>query len=708
METKLDRSGECLPPSFAGPLLAPQSVALIGASDDPAKTAGRPLRFLRQAGYEGLVYPVNANRDSVLGERAWNCLSALPTVPEHAFILTPTDAALDALEECGACGVPVATILAAGFSESGPEGEAREQRVRDIVARTGIRVLGPSGLGMVNVRRKLVLTANAAFAETDLPDGGIFAASHSGSMIGALVSRGKARGVGFAGLVSVGNEVDLSVGEICSATLDDPDITGYLLFLETLRHADALRRFALGAAARGKPVIAYKLGRSAAGAELAVSHTGALAGEDDVADAFLKDCGVARVETLEALLEGLPIVSRIPLGTPSRTARAPRVAVVTTTGGGAAMVVDQLGVRHIAVEPPSAATFARLAEAGVKVAAGRIVDLTLAGTRYEVMSAALRVLRSASEFDLVIAVAGSSARFNPELLVRPIVDSSADDSSLTPLAAFVVPEAPEALARLSAAGVPCFRTPESCADAIAAAFARRTPRARAVPSRPVAAANRSCLLDELEAYRLLERIGVPHAPAVALEVGAPATLAPACSFPLAAKVLSAAVPHKTDAGGVVLGIADEQALDAAIQRIRTNLAESRPDIVVDRVLVQSMVKGVGEVLVGYRVDAQVGPVVMLAAGGVLTEIYRDRALRLAPVDRQGALDMIAEVRALQALAGYRGRPRGDLDALADAIVAVSTLAALDDAAVAEAEINPLMVMPEGQGVVAVDALIRLA
>jgi acetate---CoA ligase (ADP-forming) len=686
-------------------LLAPRSVALIGASDDPAKTTGRPLRFLRQAGYAGRVYPINPKRDTVLGERAWASLDALPEVPEHAYILTPTELALDALEACAAKGVAVATILAAGFSESGPQGLAREMRVREIVARTGIRVVGPSGLGIVNVHEKLVLTANAAFAEPDLAEGGIFAVSHSGSMIGALVSRGKARGVGYAGLVSVGNEVDLSVGEICASTLDNPRITGYMLFLETLRHADALRRFAFEAARRGKPVIAYKLGRSTAGAELAVSHTGALAGEDDVADAFLKDCGIARVGTLEALFEGLPLLAHMPLRS-TGTGKAPRVAVVTTTGGGAAMVVDQLGVRGVSVEQPSAATLARLKAAGVDVAPGRIVDLTLAGTRYDVMSAALKVLRSAGEFDLVVAVAGSSARFNPDLVVRPMADSARDADGLTPLAAFIVPDAPAALASLTAAGVPCFRTPEACADAIAAAFDRRAPRP--LPTRaPCHAASGERMLDEADAYALLRESGIASPPCVVLDVAkleVPAGLV----YPVAVKLLSAKIAHKSDVGGVVLGVSDEASLRQAIDSIGRGVAASGAGVPVERVLVQPMVRGLGEVLVGFRIDPQVGPLVMLAAGGVLTEIYRDRALRLAPIGREQAFEMIGEVRALKALAGYRGKARGDLEALADVLVAMSGLAARKGVPVLEAEINPLMVLPEGEGVVAVDALVRLA
>src|SRR5438552_17754048 len=229
-------------------LLSPQSVAIVGQSNDAAKTAGRPLKYLRQAGFAGRIYPVNPGRESVLGERAWPSLASLPEAPDHAYIVTPTDAAVEAVAECGRCGVKVATVLADGFAEAGAQGAARIERLREVCARTGLRIVGPSSLGVVDLRARAMLTANAAFDEKELPVGRIFAASHSGSMIGALLTRGKARGVGFAGLVSVGNEVDLSLGDICEATLDDGGIDGYMLFLETMRHAASLRRFALGAA----------------------------------------------------------------------------------------------------------------------------------------------------------------------------------------------------------------------------------------------------------------------------------------------------------------------------------------------------------------------------------------------------------------------------------------------------------------------------
>jgi acyl-CoA synthetase (NDP forming) len=611
--------------------------------------------------------------------------------------------------------VKIATVLADGFAEAGAEGLAREARLRAIMAETGIRLVGPSSWGVIDLRTRAMLTGNPTFDEPDLRAGRIFVASHSGGMIGSLFSRGSARGIAFAGFVAVGNEVDLSLGEICEATLDDPGIESYMLFLETMRHAGALRRFALAAAARGRPVLAYKLGRSAAARELAVSHTGALAGEDDVADMFLAECGIARVLTLDGLLEGMPLLARVPIA--GRAATRKTVGVLTTTAGGATMVVDPLAMRGLTIAPPEADTLARIAKAaGVAVKPARLVDLTIAGANYDAMRGTLDVMLAAPEFDFVLAVIGASARANPERTVRPIIESAGAEK---PLAAFLAPEAPVALAMLSAAGVPSFRTPEACADAIAAALSRRMPRVlqplsphgQSAPLSPrsggegseVGGGMQRHLLDEQEAYALLDRLGIARAPSVALD--ADITQLPALPFPypVAVKVLSAEIAHKTDVGGVILGVADGAALIAAIGKIRAAVAEKSVTRVT-RVLVQPMVPGLGEVLVGYRVDRDVGPLVLVAAGGVMTEIARDRALRLAPVDLTTAHEMIAEVRGLLPLAGYRGRRYGDLRALAQAMVALSRLA--HEPAIAEAELNPLIV--QEKGVVAVDALVKLA
>jgi len=351
------------------------------------------------------------------------------------------------------------------------------------------------------------------------------------------------------------------------------------------------------------------------------------------------------------------------------------------------------------------------------------------------MKAALDVLAEAPEFDLIVVVVGSSARFHPDLAVKPIIDSAGGPK---PIAAFLVPEAPEALARLAAAGVPNFHTPEACADAVAAALRRRAPRPLATDERlfdphPIpplfkgreeqaavtspsslpeeraahsflplkgGGIRRGSLLDELEAYELLDRLGVSRAPSIAIGVGVARVPPLPFSYPVAVKALSADIAHKTEAGGVILNVGSDAELTAAIGKIRA--ATNAP-----RALIQPMVSGLGEVLIGYRVDPDVGPLVMLAAGGILAEVYRDRSLRLAPVGIEDAQAIIGEVAALKALAGYRGRPPGDLGALAQALVALSQLAIADGPAVLEAEVNPLIVKSPGQGVVAVDALVRL-
>lgn len=684
------------PSDLCKALLYPGSVALVGASDDTKKTGGRPQQFLRSAGFAGKVYPINPNRAEVQGEKAWPSLAALPEVPNTVFILSPTDTVVDTVRECARLGVQLAVILASGFSETGPEGAAREEELRAVARETGIRILGPSSLGVVNPSNGLMLTANAAFAEPDMPKGKIFVASHSGSMIGALVSRGKARGVGFAGLVSVGSEVDLSVGEICQATLDDPNIEGYVLFLESLHHGDKLQTFAREAAKRGKPVVAYKLGRSSAAAEMSATHTGALAGEDDIADAFLKDLGVVRVDMLETLFEVMPLAQKLPLSRPTHK----RVGVVTTTGGGAAMVVDQLGIRDVTVEQVSAETLAKLKAANIPGTAGRVLDLTLAGTKYEVMKKALDILLEAPEFDLVVAVVGSSARFNPDLAVKPIIDSAGHDK---PLVAMLVPDAPQALAQLTEAGIPCSRTPEACADAIAAVFARRQPGPQATAGQ----VDNAKALKESDAYALLDELKVAHAPAATFAMDAAPSELP-FAYPVVAKVCSAQIQHKTEVGGVVLGIQNAEQLAQAFGTLAQNLKERAPGIPCNEVLVQPMRKGLTEVLVGYRVDVDAGPIIMLAAGGIWAEVMKDRSIRLAPVTVQTAREMIGEVKMLQTVAGLRGTKKGDLEALAQTIANLSQLAMRPDLRVSEAEVNPLMVMPEGEGVLAVDALILTA
>ena len=321
-------------------LLSPRRVALIGASDTPTRLTARPQRFLQAQGFAGEIVPVNPRRDSVLG------LPAVPSVTEageidHAYILLDAGPAIAALEDCARAGVRVVSMLADGFAEAGPEGVARQARIAALAREAGIRLIGPNSTGIVHLRNGFFCTSNAAFAATDIPVGGLTVLSQSGSMTGMLASRGAARGTGFASFASLGNEAVTDVGTLGSILLEDPETDSFALFLETVRDPAALERFARAAHARGKPVVAYVIGQSEDGQQLAVSHTGAMAGARGAISSFLKDIGVIELRVLDALLDAPGALVRAQID----PARPRSATVLTTTGGGGGMVLDQVSAR---------------------------------------------------------------------------------------------------------------------------------------------------------------------------------------------------------------------------------------------------------------------------------------------------------------------------------------------------------------------------
>lgn len=663
-------------------LFAPRAVALVGASGDERKNTARPQRFLRKHGYAGRVVPVNSGRAEVLGERAYASLVEVPGAIDHAFVMTPGEGVERALEDCGRCGVPVMSVFSDGFADAGPQGMARQRRLADRARELGVRLLGPNSMGVIDIPGRLALSVNAVLEMEALPAGGTSMVSQSGTMLGTVLSRGAARGFGFARMVSVGNEADLGVGELVEILAKDEPTRVILLFLETVRDAERLAVAARKAHAAGKPVVAFKLGRSALGEALARSHTGAMAGTDAAMDAYFRDCGILRVEMLETLIEVAPLVAG---RAPALLDRPARVAVVTTTGGGAASVVDRLGTLGIEPVAPDDALRERLGAIGVRLSDSPIVDLTMAGTSKQ-YAAVLEALLESSACDGVLAAVGSSAMFHPQHAVAPIM---AAPRTAKPLAAFFTPQAEQSLALLAEAGIAGFRTPEACADAIHAYFQWRAPRAREAGAVAwPAGVPASGRLDEMQALALFAALGVPvveSAVARAPEFEHP------LPYPVAAKILSAEVAHKTEAGGVLLGIADAQEFARRVRELKSDVVQ-----------VQRMERGLAEAIVGYRDDPLIGPTVLVGAGGTLAELYKDYALRLAPVDVDEAEAMIGEVKGLATVRGYRNLPRGDVRALAGAVAAFSRLALLAGRPVAEAEINPMIVKRDG--VVAVDGL----
>jgi acetate---CoA ligase (ADP-forming) len=689
--------------SLADAIFAPRTIALIGASGDPGKNTSRPQRFLRKHGYTGRIVPVNPGRDEIFGEKAYPDLLAVPGEIDHAYIMVPGSAVKGVLEQCVARKVTVATIYSDGFADAGAEGKRKQDELFAVARAGGVRLIGPNCIGIFSIQPPCALSAVAVLEMDHIKPGSVGLISQSGSMTGALLSRGQGRGFGFSKLVSVGNEADLGVGEFTDMLVDDPHTSVILLFLETLRDADRLAHAARRAYARGKPVIVYKLGRSEAGKDLAASHTGAMAGADEVADAFFRAHGMLRVNMVETLLELPALVNG------QKPAHCHRVGVMTTSGGGAASVVDPLGSYGVDVVGPSQPVIAELAAKNLRIGNARLIDLTMAGARKEVYSAVLDALLRSRHCDLVLAVAGSSAQFQPQVTIEPILEA---DRSHKPLAVFCAPHAEASLTLLAQHGVAAFRTAESCADAIRAWKEWRAPDPAVTPDHvQVDAAARLLAgadagrLNEHEACRVFAALGIRVAPSVVIrEPGDPCALA----FPVAAKVLSPDIAHKTDAGAVCLNLASCDELESACREIVACARRYKPDARIDGILVQSMERGLAEAIVGFKRDPQVGPIVALGVGGILAEIYKDFAIRLAPVGIPAARAMVEEVQGLAIIRGFRGMPRGDCEALAAAVCAMSQLALVSERTVAEAEVNPLIVKRAGEGGAAVDGLIRLA
>jgi len=684
-------------------LFSPRAVALVGASADVSKITSRPQRFMRGHGYKGRIIPVNPGHAEILGEKAYPDLRSAPGPIDHAFIMVPAAAVPQVVAQCCERNVPVATIFSAGFAELGEEGLARQREMVRMARAAGLRLLGPNCMGIMSVQEGALLTVNAVLEQERLNPGSLGVISQSGSMLGTLISRAQARGLGFSKLVSVGNECDLGVGEIADMLVDDPATEAILLFLETFRDARHLASAARRAYAAGKPMVAYKLGRSAVGRRAAASHTGALTGPDEIAAAFFRDNGILRVDVLESLYE-LP---RLVLG--HRPPAGRRAGMLTGSGGAAAMVADRLGVLGADVVPPSPRMIANLAAQNIAISDAPITDLPMGsadGGRYVTI---LSELLASDHCDAAVAVIGSSAGERKVISERIL---AARHLGRKPLAVYLAPVADESLALLEEKGVAGFRSPESCADAVSAYLNWRAPVERgqaaagelAAATALVSRAGRA-RLNERESCELFAALGIPVAESRVLAgPGDGADLGGA----VALKVLSADIPHKTEARTVRLNVKPGEELAAAYQEILANARAYNKNACIEGVLAQRMESGFAEVIAGYRHDPEVGPVVLLGTGGIAAELRRSYCVRIAPVSLEEAAAMIEEVRDLALLRGYRNLPRGDCAALARAIRALSLLALIEARKVSEAEINPLIVKREGEGVVAVDGLVAFA
>ncbi|HEX3506114.1 MAG TPA: acetate--CoA ligase family protein [Xanthobacteraceae bacterium] len=690
-----------------GRLLKPRSVAIVGASADTAKLAGRPLAYLEKYGFKGTIYPVNPRHEAIGAHRCYPDIAALPQPPDIAIVLLGASRVTDAVRQLAAAGCGAAIVLASGFGESGPDGRRREEELK--AAAGAMRLLGPNTIGVVNVSDGIVLSASNALVTDDIVPGAIALISQSGGILGSLLSRAQALGIGFSKLIATGNECDLEVADFIDHLADDPATKVIALYLEGLRKPNVFQAAVMRARAAGKPVVAFKVGRSEEGARSAASHTGALVGSDAVYDAMFRQLGVIRAERYSDLLD-LPLAL-----TSGRVLKGNRVAIITSTGGSASLLADAAGMAGFEAPPPDDVTAAKLKALAIEGASldRNPIDVTLAGVKSETFRTILDAVVTSPTYDAIAVVLGSSALREPDTAGIPLRESSA--STHKPIVGFASPHAPDVVRKLNIAGVPTFAAPESCAAALAA---MRTMHLAGEPS-PILPADetaavdiaddmrallRSGPLNEAESKQLFARFGIPSVREVAVATAEEAERsAKAFTGNVVVKVLSRDVLHKSEMGGVAVNVApaDVARICAAMTDRFTKATQLEPE----GFLVQEMIVGGVELILGFHRDPQLGHVVLLGTGGVMAEIYRDTVLRLAPVSRRDAREMVEELKSKSLLKGFRGRPPADIDALIEAIVAFSTMICAIGHELEEAEINPLFVLPQGRGVAAADGLV---
>lgn len=693
-------------------LLSPRSVAVIGASADPRKTAGRPVAYLRKHGFAGRILPVNPKVEQIDGLPCYPDIASLPEVPDVAVVLLGAERAHQAVKELAARGCAAAIVLASGYTETGEDGARRQQQL--VEAAGSMRLLGPNTIGLVNLTDRIVLSPSGALEMDEFPVGSIGVVSQSGGILGSLLSRAAARGIGLSKLISTSNEVDLELADFIDHLADDPATKVIALYVETVRNPEKFRAACLKAARAGKPVVAFKIGRSEAGAQAAVSHTGAMAGADRMYDALFRQVGVIRAQSFADLLD---IPAALATG---RVLRGRRVAILTSTGGAGTLVSDDLGVAGFETPAPDAATadaLRALQTGGEAVLDRNPIDVTLAGLRPDLLRGAITALLASPSYDALIIIVGSSSLAMPELLAGAIQDCLPHSDK--PVLAYVSPHAPAVGALLTQRGVPAFAAAESCTAALAGmlrvrSFETETATQAAAPAAIDTGALPSGSLDEAQAKAIFARFGLPcaaervvrradEAVAAARELGGRVVL----------KILSAQITHKSDVGGVAVGLTPET-IGARLTQMAGDV-EARAGMQVRQFLVQEMVGGGTELILGLHRDA-LGTAVLLGMGGVTAELFQDTTLRLLPSDggrlqpltHADALAMAQQLKTWPLLDGFRGRPKADVPALVEAIVAFSAMAAQLGERVIEAEINPVFVLPAGQGVRAADGVLVLA
>ena len=688
-------------------LMQPRSVAVIGASADARKTTGRPITYLMKHGYAGKVYPVNPKAERIGDLPCYASIADLPEAPDVAIVLLGATRAHEAVRELAERGTTAAIVLASGFGETGEEGASRQSALMQ--AKGQMRILGPNTIGLVNLTDRIILSASAALEMSGFEAGPVSLVSQSGGILGSILSRGASRGINFSKLISTSNEVDLELSDFIEYLAHDPSTQVIALYVETIRQPERFRRAVEIARAAGKSVVAYKVGRSEAGARAAISHTGAMAGSDRMYDAFFKQIGVIRAEQFNDLLD---ICSAL---TTTRVLKGKRIAVLTSTGGAGTLVADSLGVAGFETPSPDAITAKTLRDLqkGDEAALDRNpIDVTLAGLDPVLLRGIIRAVLTSPLYDALVVVVGSSSLAMPDLVADAIRDCLGDSDK--PILTYVSPHAPHVVKVLEGRGIPAFLNPESCAVAFKAmenvslSLPTFTPLLKVQD--PPTLTGRAGALNEFEASQLFGRYGIHCAQTQVVHTAQEAVAAAQkLTGPVVLKVLSSEILHKSEVGGVRLGLTIEslpQAFDQMVRDVRTHTGLEATSFIV-----QPMLRAPAELIVGMHKDP-LGTALMVGMGGITAELMNDSVLCLMPpgkaISEEQALSLLKQLKSWPLLDGYRGKPKLDVDAVVQAMIRFSTMIASLGERLLEAEINPLLVMEAGQSAIAADAVVILA
>ena len=682
-------------------LFEPRVVAVIGAARERGKIGAEIFHNLVSSGFRGKAIPINPNAGKVLGVPAYARLADVPGEVDLAVIAIPAEKVEAAVDECVAKGVKAIVVITAGFSETGEEGRRREVALLEKVRRAGMRMVGPNCMGHLNTDPKVSL--NTTFSPVYPPAGNVALSSQSGALGLALLEHASRLNLGISSFVSVGNKADVSGNDLIQYWAEDPRTDVILLYLESFGNPVRFSRIARRVA-RTKPIVAVKSGRSAAGARAASSHTGALAQSDTVVDALFRQAGVIRTRTLEELFDVAALLSHQPIP------RGRRVAILTNAGGPGILAADVCEDQGLTLPALSAATAKKLrAVLPAAASVANPVDMIASATP-EHYRKCLALLLADENVDSVIVIFIPPIATEPDAIASAIVAGAKGKSGKTVISTFMSAKgAPPTLAP-----IPAYPFPESAALALARAASygewRNAPEGRvptltgidAVAARAVIepAISRNGWLDPLETQSLLRAFGIAAAETrMASDEAGAVKAADALGYPVVLKAVGPAIVHRTDVGGVKLGLADPAAVGAAYRELSSRLEDG-----MTGALLQKMVRGGVEVMVGVSQDPIFGPLIAYGSGGTLVELMADVAFRLHPLTDRDVAAMLEEVRGTALLRGFRGAPRADEAALADLILRVSVLVEACPE-VREMDLNPVKVLPEG--VCVVDARIRV-